>query len=215
MRLALVLFAVPALIASGADLPDPEAYSFHTLSAGDTIAVERVTRTADRVDVDMLLLEDGVRFVYTLELGPDATVRQVTNRFFRQQDDEDPTQVVTATFRGDSVDVEISGNRNQSITVETIPGALPWIRPSSTLIEQALMRSRHLAGATPGPVQVPFFNVANGQSIEATVEWDGTERAVVRFAEATISAELEAGVLTALTTPGVRGRVVRSSDEGG
>lgn len=167
----------------------PEAYSFYTISGQDTLAVEQVVRTGEQVDVDMLLRQQGVRFVFTLELEPNATVRRVTNRFFRQPQDEDPTQIVTAVFRGDSVDVEISGNRSRTMTVRTLPEALPWIFPSNTLLEQALLRSQSMNG-TEDVDSIPFFNIANGQSTTATIVWEGPNAATLRLAEATLSVEL-------------------------
>ncbi|MEX0893534.1 MAG: alpha/beta fold hydrolase [Gemmatimonadota bacterium] len=185
----------------------PEAYSFYTIQGQDTLAIEQVIRTDDQVDVDMLVRQQDVRFKFTLELGPDATVRRVTNRFFRQPQDEEPTQIVTAAFRGDSVDVEISGNRSQTMTVGTLPGALPWIRPSHALLEQALRRSKSLSGTVDS---IAFFNIANGQTALATVAWEAPETATIQFAEATISAEIsERGAVRGLQFRGEGIRVVR------
>ena len=70
-----------------------------------------------------------------------------------------------------------------------------------------LIRARSTDGAIDS---VPVFNVANGQSTMATVEWSGSERATIRFAEAVISAEVgEDGRLLGLTARGQPGRVIR------
>lgn len=191
MRPVAIRLAIATLMPCGvAAQSAPKAYSFYTISGQDTLAIEQVIRTDEQVDVDMLVREQRVRFLFTLELGPDATVRRVTNRFFRQPQDDEPTQIVTAAFRGDSVDVEISGNQPQTMTVGTLPGSLSWIFPSNTLLEQALLRSQALNG-TEDVDSIPFFNIANGQSTTATIVWEGPDAATLRLAEATLSVELE------------------------
>lgn len=208
MRSATILLGITTLLPSTAGAQAaPEAYSFYTIQDGDTLAVEQVIRTDEQVNVDMLVRQQGVRFMFTLELGPDATVRRVTNRFYRQPQDEEPTQVVSASFRGDSVDVEISGNRSMTRTVATLPGALPWIRPSHALLEQALLRSRSMSGSVDS---IPFFNIANGETTTATVVWEGPDTATLRFAEATISADVrEDGSLGELLFRGEGIRAIR------
>lgn len=208
MRPISILLAIATLLPSTAAAQSaPEAYSFYTIQGEDTLAIEQVIRTEQQVDVDMLVRQQGVRFVFTLELGPDATVRRVTNRLFRQPQDEEPTQIFTATFRDDSVDVEISGDSSQTMTVGTLPGALPWIRPSHALLEQALLRSQSMSGTADS---IPFFNIANGQTATATVVWEGPHTATLRFAEATISAEVrEDGSLGGLLFRGEGIRVFR------
>jgi hypothetical protein len=200
IRLAIATLTPCAVAAQSA----PKAYSFYTISGQDTLAVEQVVRTGERVDVDMLVRQQGVRSVFTLELGPNATVRRVTNRIFRQPEDEEPTRVVTAAFRGDSVDVEISGDRPQTMTVSTLPGALPWIFPSNTLLEQALLRSQSRNG-TEDVDSIPFFNIANGQSTTATIAWEGPNAATLQLAEATLSVDLgKDGSVTGFSSEGRR-----------
>ena len=86
LALSLVMVAVPPAVASGQSRP--EAYSFYTISGSDTIAIEQVVRMPDRIEVDMLLRAEGVRFQFTLEVGSDAAVERVTNRYYRQPADE-------------------------------------------------------------------------------------------------------------------------------
>ena len=202
------LFILVFTVAGAAAQSAPSVYVLHMLEGQDTVSTERVTRTGDRLDVDMLVQQQGVRFVFTVELIGDAGVRRVTNRFFREPSDAEPAQVVVVAFEGDSASVNISGNVSRTMMVAAPPGALPWIFPSNALIEQALLRSRALGGET----DVPFFNVANGQSTTAELEWEGSSTATVRFAEAVMTAELGAdGLLDEIRFRGGQRRVVRTA----
>ena len=207
---ALRIFMITLVftVAAAATQSAPSVYVLHMLEGQDTVSTERVTRSGDRVDVDMLVQQQGVRFVFTLELTGDAGLRRVTNRFFRQSSDAEPTQVVVVTFEGDSASVEISGNVSRTMRVAAPPGALPWIFPSNALIEQALLRSKALGGQTA----IPFFNVANGQSTTAELEWEEANTATVQFAEAVMTAELGGnGLLDAISFRAGGRRVERTA----
>jgi alpha-beta hydrolase superfamily lysophospholipase len=208
MRELSTLFAFTILVTGDAAAQSgPEAYSFYTLLDGDTIAVEQVIRTGDRVDVDMVDHQRGVREVFNLDLTADARVRHVTTRSFQQLEDQEPTWIISATFRADSVDVDISGAASNTLTIGTLPGTLPWIPRSNTLLEQAILARTRVTGTVD---TIPFFNVANGQSATATVEWEEDGRATVRFAGATLSLEFSAdGSLRGGSDLEGRARVVR------
>lgn len=208
MRTFTALLAFGALAAGSlAAQIAPEAYSFFTILGQDTVAIEQVVRTGDRVDVDMVDYQSGTRDVFALELTADAMVRRVTTRSFMHLEDEEPTWIVSATFRGDSVDVDIRGQASNTLTVGTLPGALPWIPRSNTLLEQALLVSERVAGTVD---TVPFFNVRDGQSAKSTIEWEEDRTAIIRFAEATLRAVFaEDGALTGGSALGGQPRVVR------
>lgn len=208
MRGCTTLLSIITLAASNAAAQTaPEAYSFYTILGQDTIAVEQVVRTGERLDVDMIDHQRGVRDVFTVELTGDAMVRHVTTRSYQHLEDEEATWIISATFRGDSVDVDISGAASNTLTVGTLPGALPWIPRSNTLLEQALLASKRVIGTVDS---IPFFNIANGRSTTATIEWEEEGRATIRFAEATLSAEFaDDGSLMGGSALGGQPRVVR------
>ncbi len=208
MRALTTLLAITTLTAGSAGAQrGPEAYSFYTILGQDTIGVEQVIRTLERVDVDMLDHQRGVREVFTFELTADARVRHVSTRSFQHLEDEEPTWIISATFRGDSVDVDISGAAANTLTVGTPPGALPWIPRSNTLLEQAILTSKRVIGTVD---TIPFFNVANGRSTTATIEWEEEGTGTIRFAEATMTAEFaEDGSLMGGSGLGGQPRVVR------
>jgi dipeptidyl aminopeptidase/acylaminoacyl peptidase len=210
MRGCSILLIITLLAAgSAAAQTAPEAYSFYTILGQDTISIEQVIRTIDRVDVDLLDRQRGVREVFTLDLTAEGKVRHVATRSFRHLEDAEPTFIVSATFRGDSVDVDISGAATRTLTVGTLPGALPWIVPSNTLLEQALLGSKRVTGTIDS---IPFFMIANGQSTTATIEWEEDGTATIRFAEATLHAEFsEDGSLTGGFAEGGQPRVVREN----
>ncbi len=216
MRLALRLLAVvaPQLACSAVSAQTgPRAYTFHTVVGVDTVAIEQVVRTTERIDVDLFSRAQGVRFVFTVELGEDGTAVSVENRFFRQPADEEPTQVVRGSFRGDSVDVEIRAERDRDITVATVPGAVPWVPRSNALLEQILLQSDRASG---GIDSVPVFNIGNGQTTFATVEWLDGGDARLQFAEAELRVEVSGdGEFVTGSMVGSPGRVVRENAFGG
>ena len=62
MRGCTTLLSIITLAASNAAAQTaPEAYSFYTILGQDTIAVEQVVRTGERLDVDMIDHQRGVR----------------------------------------------------------------------------------------------------------------------------------------------------------
>ncbi len=205
-----VLAATTVLVAGGlAAQPAPQAYTLTMTSGGDTLAIEQVVRTSDRLSVDMLVREQGVRFHFDVDLTPDAVAKSITNRFYRDPAAPEPTQVISVHFDGDSARVSIRGDRTRDLAVAAQDGALPWVFPSNALIEQALLRSRALGHRVD---TIPVFNVANGQVAEAVVEWAGDTTAEVRLAEAVLTASLGPdGLLEGIDFPSGRRRVTRES----
>lgn len=208
MHRFIPFLAICALAAGDVTAQSPaDAYSFYTVLDQDTVAVEQVVRTSARIDVDMVDYQSGRREVFVVELESNATVRRVSTSSYRHLEDAEPTFVISATFRADSVDVDIRGPASNSLTVATAPGALPWIPRSNTLLEQALMVSDRSVGVVD---TVPFFNVANGQGAAATIEWADDGRATIRFAEAVLSVEVaDDGSLVGGSAQGGRARIVR------
>ena len=78
-RRAFTVLATLSVFVAG-PLPAQQGEAFVLLLAsGDTIAVERFTRTADRLTGELVMSSAGVRFSYAATLAPDATVTRLEN----------------------------------------------------------------------------------------------------------------------------------------
>lgn len=206
--IGLLSTVLPATVAAQAP---GERYSLHMVFGSDTVAIEHVVRTADRVEVDMLNLEEGIRHRFTLDLTATAAVHRLTDRMYRDAESAQPDQVAVFTFRGDSVEVTLQGDTPRTVTVGTTEDALPLIVPSSTMIEQALLRSRNIGG---GRSSIPVFNVVTAQTAEAVIEWNAPDTARVRLDEALMTAEMTSdGRLRGVVFLGGVRRVTRSPQE--
>ena len=164
-----------------------QSYTLYMTFGGDTVAVEQVVRTSDRVDVDMLNVEQGARHRFTVDLDADAGVRRLTDRFYRTANAEQPDQVLVFAFGGDSVELTVQATTTRTTAVPTTSGAMPLIQPSSTLIEQALLRSRALG---PEGTQIPVFDVMTGQTVDAVIEWSDLNTATIRYSGTVMTADV-------------------------
>lgn len=175
------------LIAAAAPLQaQTQSYTLHMLQDVDTISTEQVTRTPDRLDVDLLLRQQQIRYAFSVDLGSDGRVQRVTNHFFRDAANSEPDQMLVATFAGDSATVDITADGTRTVTVPAPDVAMPWILPSNALIEQGLIIARSLGDQG----EVAVFNLANAQIGTLSVDWQSADRATVDFAEARMTAEM-------------------------
>jgi len=159
-----------------------EQYTFRMILGRDTVVSEVVQRTSLRVDVDMLDKLTGVRWRYGMTLAPDGRVPAMTNAVYRiAQGDTVPFQSAEFEFRPDSVKVTVSGNVSRVQTIATEVGALPYINPSMTMIEQVLRRARTMGASVD---TVPIFALSGGQTVPVQVTWLGKDSAVVLIATA-------------------------------
>jgi uncharacterized protein len=187
--------------------------AFVLLVGSDTLAVENVARTPTRLEGDLVGRATG-RALYSLRLGPAATVEEMTLRAWMpgRVGDDAPAQDVQLTLAGDTVQLDVTGAAGtRTERLATRSGALPYVNPSFALVEQVLARSRALGD--DGNV-VPLFFLAGGQTLDATVTWvtrdsativiGGTEmHAVVRGDGSLLRAAVPAQGLTVTRTDGV------------
>ena len=190
---SLLLVLPPHVVAQTA-----QPYTFRLILGSDTIVSEVVQRSPVRVDVDMLDKLTGVRWRYGMTLAPDGRVPAMTNAVYRlAQGDTVPFQSADLVFRPDSVKVTVSGNVSREQTIATEPGAIPYINPSMTMMEQVL---RHARAA--GLDTVPVFAVSGGQTVPVAVTWVGEDSAIMRIAGAEIRAAVDpAGNLLGIAIP--------------
>ena len=201
----LLLFVLSSPAAS--QLPG-QSYTLYMTFGSDTVAIEQVVRTSDRVEVDLLNVEQGARHQFTLDLEADAGVRRLTDRFYRASNAEQPDQVLVFAFGDDSVELTVQASTTRTTTVPTTSGALPLIQPSSALIEQALLRSRALGAEG---TLIPVFDVMTGQTAEAVIEWSDSNTATIRYSGTVMTADVaDDGRLRGILFLGGARRVART-----
>lgn len=149
--------------------------------AGDTFAVENVTRTPTALEGELGGRAMG-RNVYRAEMGPGGAVRALTLRAWMpgRSGEDAPFQDVRVTMTDDSAFVEITGAAgSRTDRLATRPGALPYINPSFVLMEPLLARARALGGER---AVVPLFFLQGGQTLDATVTWESADSATIVIA---------------------------------
>ena len=183
------------------------------LASGDTIAVERITRTADRLAGELLMPSAGVRFSYTATLAPDATVTRLENalRPAAAERTAPPQQSAVITFQGDSaIAVVTQGDRSVTQRLGSRQGALPFINPSFALVEQLVRRAFVIGGDS---VSVPTFLVQGGQTLSVSIRRLGSDSVIVDLAGGAPArlAVGAAGEITGGAVPAQGLRIVRVS----
>ncbi len=183
-------------------------YTFRMVAGGNAVSSDVVTRTPAQVDVDLIYQAASQHWHYTMTLAPDQRVTRITGAFYRlAQGDTTPFQTVVADFVGDSVHVKVSGNVTRTEALATTPGAIPYINPSSGMIEQVLRRAHAMGGTTD---TVPIFFLVGGRTIPVTVTWQGRDSAVMNLAGVEMHAKVGPdGSMLGLAIPAQGARVVR------
>ena len=207
-----LLAAAGLALALAAPAPAPAQlappYTFVMMLGKDTIVSEVVQRTATRLDVDMVDRTTGAHWRYAMDLRPDGTVPSMSNAYYRlAQGDTVPVQRAELAFTGDSVVVTISGNVSRVERLATRPGVIPYINPSSAMIEQILHRARAMGGAED---TVPVFALVGGATVPTIVTWVGRDSAVLAIGAARMRLSVgEDGSLLGMAVPMQGVRVVR------
>jgi len=182
MLVSRSLFALSAiLLLSAVSLPAQDAAAdsgaFVVRRARDTVAVERFTRTATKLE-GTLTLRNPKRTSerYSAVIAPDATIPliEVTTREGADTGSRGAKVVQRARviFKEDSVAVdEMSGAGLMTRVFGTEAGAVPYLNLSFALLEQAVLRARAKADQS----QLAFFNLGGGQTITARVTGVGRD----------------------------------------
>ncbi len=186
---ALAMLAATGTSHTWQPAPPAAQTGFVVTVGSDTIATERITRDASEVKSDLLVESQGARIIFTMQLGPAATVpRLVTEaRPANAPASAPPMQRATIDFTRDSALVTIGDAAQPSQRFAAPAGTLPFINLSSAIVEQILRRAKALGGAT---VDVPLFAVAGGQLLQARVEWTSADSATLALGGATIHAKV-------------------------
>jgi len=151
MRAAL-LPLLPFLALACAQAAPPERYGFVTVLGNDTVAVERVARSADRLVADGVDRWPFVRRRHTeFELNPDGTIREMVMDV-RTPNGATPRERgrrVTAKFSGDRVDISVRDSAGVRDTAFATGGAItvPHVSMMYSVIELEIASALRRAAA--------------------------------------------------------------------
>jgi hypothetical protein len=154
----------------------PDSGAFVMWRGRDTVAIERFTRTATRLEGTLALRNlQRTSERYSAVIGPDATLPLIEVTVSEGADSGAKAKIVQRArviFKEDSAAVDEMGNAGiQTRVFGTEFGAVPYLNLSFALLEQAVLRAR----AADVGSQVPFFNLGGGQTLMARLSPLGTD----------------------------------------
>jgi uncharacterized protein len=173
LALGCVLAAAAAAGAQGT-----EEGAFVVRVGRDTVQVEHFSRSPEGLVVDLESRRPPLRQRYRLSLTPDARAPRLEMDVWAPGSPAGSAPAQSAVLRLEGASAFIEQNA-QEMELPTFEGALPFVNPSFSLVEQVLRRARALGGAT---VPVPVFLLSGAQSLTAEVRWVGADSAVVTVA---------------------------------
>jgi len=153
------------------------------MTGKDTIAVERVRRTATRLDGEMLLKAQKIRISYAARLVGAGRVVSLDNEFRRGDADaaSKPLQTANFNFLGDSAIAEIKAGDNPAQTqrIKTVAGAFPYTNPSFAMLEPVLIAAK---ASGKDSINLPMFYVSGGRTMDVVVVKQGPDSVKLTFA---------------------------------
>ncbi|MEP7383730.1 MAG: alpha/beta hydrolase [Gemmatimonadota bacterium] len=178
---------------------------------GDTISVERFTRTPGRLEGELLIASANARFSYAIDVDAQGGATRLVNEY-RQATaplSSEPLQHADVHFVRDSAIVELSGGgKSTTQRFATRPGALPFLNPSFAQVELVLQRARHLGGDS---VDVAVWAIQGGQTTMAQVVRRGADSVVVIIGGIPLRLAVNAaGAITGGSVPSQGLRLVRA-----
>jgi dienelactone hydrolase len=155
---------------------------FVIMTGNDTIAVERVRRSASRLDGELLLKAQKVRISYGARLSG-GRVLTLDNEFRRADADPASKPLQTANFRfiGDSTIAEIQAGDApvQVQRIKTEAGAFPYSNPSFAMLEPVIVAAQAM---NKDSVSLPMFYVQGGRTLPVAVVKQGPDSVKLTFA---------------------------------
>ncbi|MGH7535091.1 MAG: DUF2911 domain-containing protein, partial [Gemmatimonadales bacterium] len=177
----LLLLALAPLGSGGlAGQSGPAKGGFVVRLGQDTLAVERYTRSAGRLESDIVLRTPNARRVhYVASLAPAGTV----SRFELTME---PLVAANGTrsrgvmiFRNDSADVTVTlGDSTRHLKVAVKPGAVPLAALSHAVVEQAILQARK---AKQDSLPFDWLALDAGQAMPSYVTTRGKDSVVLQF----------------------------------
>jgi hypothetical protein len=171
--LALTL-AVPTTLSAQTTA---DSGSFVVRRAGDTVAIERFSRTGIKLEGTLALRNPKKTSErYSAVIAPDATLPLIEVTV-REGIDSGTAQArvvqrARVIFKEDSAAVDEVGDAGLVTRVfGTKEGAIPYLNLSFALLEQAVRRTRMNQGAS----HLAFFNLGGGQTVSARMSSLGSD----------------------------------------
>ena len=193
----------PAAIAAAQVL---ESATFYLVVNNDTVVVERMTRLPNRLQFQLYDTKRLGKVDLIAELLPSALVGNVDVSFFKADRDTVPIQQTTVRFGGDSAGFQGGGATNW---LHIGKNAIPTVNPSSSLLEQMLIRAKAMGGPSAA---LSFFYLPKGPEVPTTVTWNGADSAVVQFAGVAIRVAVSpTGRLLGGVIPAQSARILRGA----
>jgi dienelactone hydrolase len=150
------------------------------LAGTDTVVLDRFVRSADTLR-GSVVIKGQARIEYLALLGPDEAVRALSIAAFAESASPGsaPMQRARIAIQGDSAIAETAAGRSR---IGTKGGAIPMFNNALALSELFTRRAK----TTGGIADIPYFSIANGATIIATVRPVGPDSATL-----TIGAQVE------------------------
>jgi uncharacterized protein len=182
-----------------------ETATFYLVARNDTLVIERMTRWPNRVQLELIDTRRFGRATISANLATSGLVTDADASFFTSDRDTVPTQRTTVRFSGDSVGFQ-SGGPPKWLHVGA--NAIPTVNPSSTLLEQLLIRAKNLGAERT--VELSYIYLPAGPDVPVAVAWLGDDSAVVHYAGVEMRLAVSpTGRLLGGIVPGEGVRIVR------
>jgi uncharacterized protein len=208
MGAALALLLAPAALAA------QERGAFVLKVGGDTLAVERFTRTGEAVEGELFLRPQG-RVWWRAPLGADGAASAFEMRAWAggAAADAPPQQEARLAFDGDTARLTArTPAGEQSLSVGGARGAVPFVNPSALAMEQILVQARRSGGRDT--VRVPVLAVGAASVTRATVAWVGADSASLSLGPVEVRARVDAaGRLLGARVPAQNLTIERAAGE--
>jgi len=193
---SLSLLCVLPVLCSLASAASAQQEGFAVLRGGDTVAVERFERGMPKWSGTLEIRKQPLaQFeVWSVVRGPERGVvlMEVSEKEAPADARQKPRMIQEARliFKDDSVAIDaVTSGGLMTRIYQTRTGAMPYLNLSFAMIELAVDEARRLQPGAAGPVPVPLFNLAGGQTADATVTL-GAGRATVQVGPVAIECVL-------------------------
>ncbi len=167
----------------------PQTGTFYQMRGADTVSRERFTRTATRLEADMRMSGDR-RVSYTSELAPDASVTRIELRAYSPGADTAAAQRAVVTLRGDSATSQVTATGGTPTTERfaTTRGAVAYVNPSPSSLEQIIRRARAMGGDS---AQVQILGIPGRQTRPMNVRFVGADSALISLGQVVIRVQVD------------------------
>jgi len=171
--LAIIALAIPAALPA-------QTGEFVVRLGRDTLAVERFTRTADRLEGEQVVRSPRtVHRLYTATFGPGGAIERFELITHNVDGGPGPLERrAIATFSGDSAVMTMPrGDSTTTLRVKTAPGALPFIGQGWGLVEEVARRAR---AAGSGRYAIAMVQLGDTDPLEVTATpWGADSMTIV------------------------------------